>query len=84
MVASCVIGAAQPRSDTHLQHRSVWLPKGDVLIHAGDFMAEWSQGPFDFLDFLEWMKQQPHGKKLVTAGDRIGMTDFAPPHSTHQ
>ena len=39
-----------------------------MLIHAGDFLAEWGQGPMEFLDFLEWMKELPHRKKLLTAG----------------
>lgn len=60
-------------SDTHLYHRSLWVPSGDMLIHAGDFLAEWGHGPMEFLDFLEWMKELPHHKKLLTAGnhDRI-------------
>ena len=27
----------------------------------------------EFLDFLEWMKQLPHGKKLITAGETMQM-----------
>jgi len=39
-----------------------------VLIHAGDFLAEWGHGENEFLDFLAWLKQLPHQKKMVTAG----------------
>jgi len=60
-------------SDTHLYHRTLCVPFGDVLIHAGDFLAEWGHGENEFLDFLAWLKQLPHQKKMVTAGnhDRI-------------
>ena len=57
-----------PRSDTHLYHRTLCVPFGDMLIHAGDFLAEWGHGENEFLDFLAWLKQLPHQKKMVTAG----------------
>ena len=38
-------------SDTHEKHKQVKLPKGDVLIHAGDFTWIGKEKPtLDFLD----------------------------------
>lgn len=39
-------------SDTHGQHRSLKLPNGDVIIHAGDVSR--SGRPEQIQDFLDW------------------------------
>lgn len=55
-------------SDTHGKHRSVQVPKGDVLIHAGDFSntGELHQ----VVDFEKWMTELPYfQQKIVIAGN---------------
>ncbi len=39
-------------SDTHGCHRELDLPKGDIIIHAGDLCNQGNQAHID--DFLEW------------------------------
>ncbi|CAE7906224.1 Mpped1 [Symbiodinium necroappetens] len=56
-------------SDTHLYHRQVWIPAGDVLIHAGDCLAEWGNGVKELEDFAAWLHALPHREKLVTGGN---------------
>jgi hypothetical protein len=54
-------------SDTHMAHRGLHLPDGDVLIHAGDAT---SNGTPDEVDrFLGWFASQPHEHKLLIAGN---------------
>lgn len=56
-------------SDTHGKHRKLApLPKGDVLIHAGDLMSD-SDRVTDVVDFSEWMGEQPFKHKLFVAGN---------------
>lgn len=54
-------------SDTHGQHEDVILPKGDVLIHAGDV----SRGglEYEIEDFLAWFSQQNFEHKIFIAGN---------------
>lgn len=55
-------------SDTHGKHR--WmdkLPKGDVLVHCGDFSNVGERDQVD--DFLLWMYSQPHKHKVFIAGN---------------
>lgn len=40
-------------SDTHGKHRSIAMPEGDVLIHAGDFTRFGKLA--DAIDFNEWL-----------------------------
>jgi len=37
-------------SDTHGQHAKLSVPDGDILIHAGDFMA-FGDAPKEIIDF---------------------------------
>jgi Icc-related predicted phosphoesterase len=54
-------------SDTHSYHRSVKVPEGDVLIHAGDIT--W-RGELEIIkDFADWLKELPHRHKLVIHGN---------------
>lgn len=54
-------------SDTHGKHRSLEVPQGDVLVHAGDFTA---YGKKDHaLDFNTWLGEQPHRVKVVVMGN---------------
>jgi len=54
-------------SDTHCRHYSLKLPKGDVLIHAGDITYRGRQDEVE--DFLKWFKVQPFQHKIFIAGN---------------
>ncbi|OGW72654.1 MAG: hypothetical protein A2Y02_02905 [Omnitrophica bacterium GWA2_52_12] len=54
-------------SDTHEKHRQLKLPKGDVLIHAGDFTWVGKEKPT--LDFLDWFESQPFKHKILVSGN---------------
>lgn len=54
-------------SDTHMHHRSIELPPGDILIHSGDF-TKTGRGE-DVEDFLDWFRSQPHTHKVLVAGN---------------
>ena len=54
-------------SDTHNQTPK--LPKGDVLIHAGDLT---NQGSFSELKkTVEWLEKADFDAKIVIAGTRV-------------
>ena len=57
-------------SDTHMMHRRITVPKGDVLVHAGDFSAHGSYS--EFADFVKWLADQPHKHKVFIAGNHDG------------
>lgn len=52
-------------SDTHNKHHMINLPEGDVLIHSGDF----SHNDIQAIDFIGWMRLQPHKHKILVAGN---------------
>lgn len=54
-------------SDTHCRHRSLRLPKGDVLLHAGDLSYRNNRREIE--DFLHWFGQQPFPFKVFIAGN---------------
>ena len=54
-------------SDTHMNHRGLHLPEGDVLVHAGD--ATGSGSPSEVDRFLGWLATQPHKHKILVAGN---------------
>jgi Icc-related predicted phosphoesterase len=54
-------------SDTHNHHHKVQLPKGDILIHAGDYSNIGTRA--DTIDFLDWFAAQPHAAKIFIAGN---------------
>lgn len=54
-------------SDTHCRHRNLRLPKGDVLLHAGDISHRGDQR--EIIDFLDWFGQQPYQHKIFIAGN---------------
>lgn len=56
-------------SDTHGLHRDLpfKLPRGDILIHAGDFSNTGTEK--DIKDFTEWFTSQPHFRKVFIAGN---------------
>src|SRR5438067_4285791 len=54
-------------SDTHCRHRSLKLPKGDVLLHAGDISYRGNQ--LEIKDFLDWFGKLSYPYKIFIAGN---------------
>jgi Icc-related predicted phosphoesterase len=54
-------------ADTHSHHRNVKLPKGDVLIHAGDISYRGKKSEME--DFVAWFKNQDFAYKIFIAGN---------------
>jgi 3',5'-cyclic AMP phosphodiesterase CpdA len=54
-------------SDTHMMHKRITIPKGDVLIHAGDFSGHGTAS--ELWAFVEWLVGLPHKHKLFIAGN---------------
>lgn len=54
-------------SDTHMRHKKIQIPDGDVLVHAGDFTT---RGSFeDIIGFNSWLGRLPHKHKVIIAGN---------------
>jgi Icc-related predicted phosphoesterase len=54
-------------SDTHSRHYSLQLPKGDVLLHAGDLSYKGTKE--EIKDFLNWFGRQDYEYKVFIAGN---------------
>jgi Icc-related predicted phosphoesterase len=54
-------------SDTHSRHHQLRLPKGDVLLHAGDFSYKGKRE--EAVDFLTWFGKQNFAHKIFIAGN---------------
>jgi len=54
-------------SDSHGQHRKLILPKGDVVIHAGDISRRGSED--EIIDFLDWFSKLDFEFKIFIAGN---------------
>jgi Icc-related predicted phosphoesterase len=54
-------------SDTHCQHRDLVLPKGDILIHAGDVSKRGTIK--EVSDFIDWFSVQDFKYKVFIAGN---------------
>ena len=54
-------------SDTHCRHRSLRLPKGDVLLHAGDISYKGNKE--EVKDFMQWFSEQKFAHKIFIAGN---------------
>lgn len=54
-------------SDTHCRHKSVKLPTGDLLIHAGDISYRGMLT--EVVDFLDWFAKLPFAHKIFIAGN---------------
>jgi len=54
-------------SDTHGLHNQLQLPKGDLLLHAGDVANIGSKQ--DVIAFLNWFSQQDFKYKIFIAGN---------------
>jgi Icc-related predicted phosphoesterase len=56
-------------SDTHTKHHQITIPKGDILIYAGDFEI---RNTIDLVEMRDWLNALPH-KYVVTI---FGNHDF--------
>lgn len=54
-------------SDTHCRHNNMKLPKGDVLLHAGDITYNGKKS--EVIDFLGWFSRQKFTYKIFIAGN---------------
>jgi hypothetical protein len=54
-------------ADTHLFHRDLVVPDGDVLVHAGDMCR--GGDLVELLTAAEWILGLPHRHKVVVAGN---------------
>lgn len=54
-------------SDTHCRHRSIKLPKADVIIHAGDLSNKGEK--VEVVDFLDWFGELDYRHKIFIAGN---------------
>ena len=54
-------------SDTHGKHNLLQLPKGEMIIHAGDISAEGSEG--EVRNFLRWFAKLDFKYKIFIAGN---------------
>ena len=54
-------------SDTHMYHPSMYVPDGDVVIHAGDFTN--SGDAHEMAEALVWFRRLPHARKICTPGN---------------
>lgn len=63
-------------SDTHNQHNKIKLPKGDVLIHAGDATGRGTIQ--EVSNFLTWMGAQPFTHRLFVPGNHDWLFEKQP------
>lgn len=54
-------------ADTHLYHRELRVPDGDVFVHAGDLCQ--SGHVRELAIALDWIAELPHRHKVVIAGN---------------
>jgi Icc-related predicted phosphoesterase len=54
-------------SDTHGKHQQLALPKGDVLIHAGDISSRGHKA--EVMDFINWFSDQDFEFKIFIGGN---------------
>lgn len=54
-------------SDTHGFHEKLILPKGDILIHAGDVCNRGTEE--EAVQFIDWFEKQPYSYKIFIAGN---------------
>ncbi len=53
-------------SDTHGQHDALLLPRGDMIVHAGDVTKGGTAG--EVRDFLQWFSHLNYKHKIFIAG----------------
>lgn len=54
-------------ADTHNKHEEINVPKGDILIHAGDFTDAGTLR--ESQSFLKWFSSHPHKHKILIGGN---------------
>ncbi|WP_028981670.1 metallophosphatase domain-containing protein [Sporocytophaga myxococcoides] len=54
-------------SDSHGQHRKLELPKGNVIIHAGDISRRGEED--EIIDFMGWFSKLDFKHKIFIAGN---------------
>jgi 3',5'-cyclic AMP phosphodiesterase CpdA len=54
-------------SDTHSLHQQLALPKGDVLLHSGDFTMQGREN--ELISFSKWLGKQDFKHKVVVSGN---------------
>ncbi|HEU4469447.1 MAG TPA: metallophosphoesterase, partial [Flavisolibacter sp.] len=64
-------------SDTHGKHRTIRLPKGDVLLHAGDI--SYGRKKEEVADFLGWFAKQDFAYRIFIAGNHDFFLEKASP-----
>lgn len=64
-------------SDTHGRHADLILPKGDVLIHAGDVSRIGDKN--EIINFLQWFDDQDFAYKVFIAGNHDFFFEKMPP-----
>ena len=60
-------------SDTHLIHRNLEMPAGDILIHAGDFSNRGKEE--EIREFDTWLGELDYKYKVVVPGNHDTGTD---------
>lgn len=68
-------------SDTHCRHHRLVLPKGDVLLHAGDVTMRGLRS--ELLDFLLWFGNQPFQHKIFIGGNHDFCLEKLKPEQVH-
>ncbi len=69
-------------SDTHAQHRKLFLPPGDVLIHAGDITSRGKKE--EVIDFLDWFSSRRYQHKIFIAGNHDFFLEKEKPETIFQ
>lgn len=69
-------------SDTHCRHTNLKLPKGDVLLHAGDITYRGKKS--EVVDFLTWFSKQNFPYKIFIAGNHDFYFETTPGHELDQ
>lgn len=54
-------------ADTHCRHHNLKLPKGDVILHAGDITYRGEKE--EVIDFLNWFSKLDYQHKIFIAGN---------------
>lgn len=65
-------------SNTNGQHHKLCLPKGNVLIHAGDVSRCGKET--EVIEFLDWFAQQDFKHKILIAGNGEFYFERTPGH----
>lgn len=65
-------------SDTHTKHNHLKLPKGDMLIHAGDISSGGTES--EVKNFLHWFGSQDFKYKVLIAGNHDFFFEARTPH----